>query len=61
MHLHDCNEVDLSDIKTPSDCSVAAKDPDKVSKVEELVGGWRKQIEQVCPESNVSNWNFIDA
>jgi len=48
VHLHDCIELDLHHIRGPSDCAVAAKDADMVSKLEELVSGWRKQIEQVC-------------
>ena len=47
VHLQDYIEVDLSNIKGAAECAVAAKDADMVSKLEELVSGWRKQIEQV--------------
>ena len=48
VHLQDCVKVNLKNITGPSDCEIAAKDAEKVSKLEELVSGWRKQIEQVC-------------
>ncbi|XP_078482966.1 dynein axonemal heavy chain 8 [Ciona intestinalis] len=51
VRLVECTDVDLDSIKSAADCAEAAKDPDIVSKLEELVSGWRKQIEQVLAES----------
>lgn len=48
VHLQDRLEVDLNGMMGAGDYVLAAKDTDLVSKVEELVSGWRKQIEQVC-------------
>lgn len=47
VRLHEATEVDLDSLKSPADCGAAAKDPDTVAKLEELVSCWRKQIEQV--------------
>uniref|UniRef100_H2YUI8 AAA+ ATPase domain-containing protein n=1 Tax=Ciona savignyi TaxID=51511 RepID=H2YUI8_CIOSA len=51
VRLVECTDVDLDKIKTATDCAEAAKDPETVLKLEELVSGWRKQIEQVLAES----------
>lgn len=40
-------DVDLSHISSATDCANAAKDGVLVAKLEELVSGWKKQIEQV--------------
>ena len=45
--LHGCEKVDMKTIGTAQDCIGAAGNADTVSKLEEVVLIWCKQIEQV--------------
>jgi len=47
VRLHDPTDIDFKKLRTVADCAAAAKDPETVLKLEELVTCWRKQIEQV--------------
>lgn len=45
--LKECETIDLSEITTATDYINAANSSDALSKIEELIGIWMKQIEQV--------------
>ena len=46
--LKECETLDLNQITTPTDYINAANSSDALPKIEELIGIWMKQIEQVC-------------
>jgi dynein heavy chain len=45
--LKECETLDLNEITTPTDYINAANSSDALPKIEELIGVWMKQIEQV--------------
>lgn len=47
VRLSECTTVNLDQFSSPQECADAAKDPEIVVALEELVSGWCKQIEQV--------------
>ena len=43
-----CDEVDMTNYKTASDCINAATNPELVAQLEGVVTTWCKQVVQVC-------------
>ena len=57
--LKECETLDLSQISSPTDYINAANSSDVLPKIEDLIGIWMKQIEQVCSYNYLNHKHLV--